>query len=224
MARRPRPALDANRARAEIRRILSNFLRLQPAQIRPVANIVGGKLYELFVLAKLLPELRARGWRVSFRGNTIMMFSSPGPIDAQRPHFELRRTPNGAAEFEIYTDINVGTLGSTNNRPRDRSAFHEIDIVVVPANTMGIPAHDLIALGIECKATANFEKSFVREVLGRRRELSYLVDAQPCMLDGSVLVRAEPASEYWLVYIDPTGNNYRLSPDFFSVDLKHWQP
>jgi len=67
------------------------------------------------------------------------------------------------------------------------------------------PKHNEIALGIECKAHANFDKSIVKEVLGVRRELSLLTNKVPSILTqcgGSPLeeVRADPSSEYWLTY------------------------
>lgn len=193
-----------------------------PAAIVQVANLVGGKLYELYALALLLEELQKRGWHVTFRGTQIQMQAGPGLIDPTSPHFELRRHSKGAVEFEVYTDIEVMTLGSTQIPVNDLSAYHEIDIVVVYAGTAGRPGVDRMVLGVECKGTANFSKAFVREVLGRRRELSYLDGGQPCLLDGQVPVRARPPSEYWLVYLDPDGDKYRQSPSAFSVELKHW--
>ena len=219
-----KPALDEAQARARIKSILATFKGMMPPKLAPISKLVGGKLYELYSLARLLAELRARGWYPYFQGRKIIFKGSPGVVDPNSPHFELQRSPRGQVEFEIYTDIEVGTIGSSHGQPRDLSAYHEIDIVIVPPNTVGRPPHDLVALGIECKATANFDKAFVREVLGRRRELSLLTAPQPCTLDQSLNVSANPASEYWLVYIDPAGDKYRLSPAYFSVELKHWKP
>ena len=222
MAKAPSPGLDEKKARAEIRRILTAIRGVLPPKLTPISQMVGGKLYELYALSRLLAELRSRGWNLYFKGQTIKMNGSPGAITTASPH--LRRAARGPVQYEIYTDIEVGTMGAAQNQPQDLSAYHEIDIVIVPPNVTGRPRHDVIALGIECKATANFSKAFVREVLGRRRELSLLAKAQPCTLDQSTLVPANPPSEYWLVYIDPAGNKYRLSPAFFGVELKHWQP
>lgn len=224
MAKSPKPPLDEAKARAEIRNILTAFQGLLPPKIAPVAKIVGGKLYELFVLSRLLVELRGRGWLVRFHGQSIKMSSSPGGVSSTKPHFELRSTSSASVQFEIYTDVEVGTIGASQNMPRDLSAYHEIDIVIVPAGTQGRPAYDEIVFGVECKGTAQFDKAFVREVLGRRRELSFITGEQDCLLDQSVGVRANPPSEYWLVYLDPAGDHYKLSPAYFSVELKHWQP
>ena len=141
-----------------------------------------------------------------------------GPHD---PHFEIRR---GHRTAQIHVDIEVRTLGSVLATVNDLSAYHEIDVVIVPPGTWGRPNPDQLLLGIECKAVANFDKAFVREVLGRRRELSLLQGPEPCPLDGTVDVPADPASEYWLAYIDPAGDNYRESPHVFGVEFKWWAP
>jgi hypothetical protein len=224
MARGKKSPLEAQKARAEIANIIGTFRSVLPMKLFALSNLVPGKLYELYALARLLIELRKRGWHVTFRGKQIEMPAGPGIIDPTRPHFELRQHSRGPVVFEIYTDIEVLTLGAHVTAVKDLSAYHEIDIVVVPKGTTGRPKVNAIALGIECKATANFDKAFVREVLGRRRELSFLTESLPCMLDGQVQVNANPPSEYWLVYIDPSGDNYRESPAAFSVMLKHWQP
>ena len=37
-------------------------------------------------------------------------------------------------------------------------------------------------------------------------------------------VRAEPASEYWLAFIDDDGLHYRESPAEFGIELRHIEP
>ena len=80
-----------------------------------------------------------------------------------------------------------------------------------------------------------FDKGIVKQVLGIRRELSYLSDSTVSNLEdffGSVMhvwpsspiVRADPPSLYWVAYIDPKGDDYRTSPGAFSIEFKHWQP
>jgi hypothetical protein len=126
----------------------------------------------------------------------------------------------------LYTDIQVATLGSVQPGASvtDLSEYHEIDVVVVEKGVVGMPRPDQLLIGLECKATANFSKSFVREALGRRRELSFYSGTWPCLLDGSQLIDAHPPSEYRLVFIDPAGLSYVESPAVFGVELEHWQP
>lgn len=37
----------------------------------------------------------------------------------------------------------------------------------------------------------------------------------------TILANAEPASEFWLAHIDPTGSNYAQSPVAFGIELAH---
>lgn len=221
-----KPGLSSAKAKAEIKSILDTVSGVTKDAMKPIGQLKGGKLYELFVLSQLLKVLRMRGFRPKFIGNKIKLKASPGGINLSDPHFELRHGHDGPPEFRVFTDIQVQTYGaSVLSTVTDYSGYHEIDLVVLLNNaTAGKPAHDQMALGVECKGTANFEKSFVREVLGRRRELSLLDNRTPCMLDGSVQLRANPASEYWLIYLDPTGDHYKQSPAFFDVRLEHWMP
>jgi hypothetical protein len=226
VAKARKPSLDVKKAQDEIEQIMGAFQGVLPHKLLPIFKLTGGKLYELYALSRLLAELRARGWFPYFKGARIELKASPGLIDPNSPHFELQRAPNSQPEYEIFTDIEVGTLGATLKPVNDYSRYHEIDLVVVPAGVTGRPDPEELAFGIECKATANFEKSFVREVLGRRRELSYIHDPLPCPLDLTLThtVPADPPSEYWLVYIDPAGDNYVESPAVFGVELKNWKP
>jgi hypothetical protein len=101
--------------------------------------------------------------------------------------------------------------------------------VVVSVNS-GYPKFNEIALGVECKAVANFSKSIVKEVLGVRRELCLFTgQQQPSTLTLSggsppENVRAAPPSEYWLAYTDPKGNQYQSSPSTFSIEFKNLIP
>lgn len=224
MAKIKKPSLDVTKAIAEIKAITAAFEGILPAKLKPIKKLVAGKVYELYALSRLLSELQMRGWAPRFLGATIDLKASPGGIDPTSPHFELAPTPGAPPEYKVFTDIEVMTLGSNHTPVTDFSGYHEIDLVVVPVGTSGRPLPDQLALGVECKATANFEKGFVREVLGRRRELSFFHQPLPCALDPSKSIRANPPSEYWLVYIDKAGDNYVQSPDVFAVELKHWQP
>lgn len=75
----------------------------------------------------------------------------------------------------LFVDIEFSTLGSGKAGSSDLSGTHELDIVVVTALT-ATPAHSDIALAVECKFVATFEKKIIKEALGVRRELSYLVN------------------------------------------------
>ena len=191
-----------------------------------VRDLSKGKLYELFVLAEVVDALALRGCTLQFRGASLKFKASPGKLKATDPHFEVR-TPHGD-HLWLFVDIEFDTLGHDRNHATDRSRRHELDIVLVRQNS-GYPTHQEVWFAVECKAVANFTKGLVKEVLGVRRELSFLRDAQPSVLSQSgahpsIDVPAEPASEFWLAHIDPKGSRYRQSPAAFGVDFRHIEP
>jgi hypothetical protein len=210
-------SLDAQAARRKIRSVLTGLGAHRKALA--LRGLTAGKLYELFVLSKLLLELRHRGHSFVFSHSTIRFKTGGGPIRAGDFHIDVLR--DGAVVGKIYTDVEVRTLGSTIGTVDDFSQYHETDIVVVTPNASSYPAPDELLLGIECKATAKFLKSHVREVLGRRRELSYYRGRFAAPLGGDVHVEADPHSEYWLCFLDHAGLRYTQSPAVFSVELKH---
>lgn len=193
-------------------------------------GLANGKLYELYVLSRVVEELANRGFRLQFIGTTLKFKAAPGYVHQTDPHFDL--LPPGATSpaFQLFTDIEIETLGSARLSHRDDGCHHELDIAVIDAGiSSGRPTHEQVALGVECKAVAGFGKNLVREALGLRRELSLLADDAPSRLAEALrslhpLVPARPPSELWVAFIDPKGMNYWRSPAVFGVDLKHWPP
>ncbi len=210
-----------------IQSIFGKYKKIATTDTKLLQSIADGKLYELFILSYVLENLRQRGFGLTFQGTTLKFKSSPGKIKLSDPHFQIN-SPHGP-DWRLFVDIEFETFGSTQSQTgNDKSLRHEIDIVVV-ATASGYPKYNEIALGIECKAHANFSKSIVKEVLGVRRELSLFQDKRPSKLTRSggappEDVHAEPASEYWLAYTDPKGNQYRSSPSAFSIEFKNLTP
>ena len=215
-------SLQEKAARLKIKKILSILGISTPGQ-KSIKKLLGGKLYELFVLSELLLDLSKTGYTFLFSSNTINFKTSGGPIKLGDFHVKVINSKNKTIGL-IYTDVEVRTLGWKLGSVSDLSQYHEIDVVVVKPNTTGYPEPTQLLLGIECKATAKFLKSHVREALGRRRELSMYNGPFPVLLHPLVSVMANPPSEYWLCFIDPAGKKYIQSPAVFSVDLKHWMP
>lgn len=191
-----------------------------------IQNLGDGKLYELYVLSEVVTMLAGRGCSLTFHGSSLKFKASPGKLKTRDPHFTVR-TPNGD-DLWLFVDIEFDTLGHGKTGASDNSRRHELDIILVAKNS-GFPAFGDIWFAVECKAVANFEKSLIKEVLGVRRELSYVTDDQPSFLSHSgalpvVDVPANPPSEFWLAHIDPKGLRYRQSPAAFGVDLRHIEP
>lgn len=191
-------------------------------------NKTRGKIYELYCLACTLRKLKHDyNIRVEFIGHSLDFKASPGRIDRSKSHFVLR---SNSSKFELHTNIEFQTLGSKQSiKQLDRSRHHELDIVVFDFGVNDRPSFDSIALGVECKANANFSKDIVRQVLGVRRELSLVARNRRTKLAVASnthvrVVSANPPSEYWLAYTDPSGNNYRLSPSTFGIEFMHWCP
>lgn len=223
-----------NRAQAEqrIQQIFGNYTNLQPADNALLQQLNDGKLYELFVLSHVVENLVQRGYQLNFRPNaqhpSVLQFkAAPGALKSSDSHFEVI-SPGGEL-YWLFVDIEFDTLGHAENSANDRSRRHEIDIMVCSVN-VGHPRHDQIALGVECKAWANFTKGLVKEALGVRRELCFLQSERDSMLSADpgvlqkVTVPAEPPSEFWLAFIDQGGTNYSQSPAVYGIELKHLQP
>lgn len=218
---------DKAKAKAEIRKF---FINHRASAKKATASASDGKVYELYCLVETLDWLKSQySVSIRFKGSTVDFKASPGNIDRSRSYFEI--TGFGQT-LELHTDIEIQTLGANLlGGSADNSGYHEIDLVLIDSSVPDgqKPQHDQLFLGVECKAHANFGKGIVKQVLGIRRELSFLHDAY-CELDvlfGSSAnrrMKARPASLYWLAFTDPKGLNYSQSPGAFAIDFKHWRP
>ena len=219
--------MDKSQAINAITSIFGRYRRLTPTDQGLLSALSLGKLYELFVLSELLIDLRHRGFFIHFvAGPTLKFKASPGKIKLADPHFRLIAPDR--TQLGLFVDIEFHTLGKSISNTADYSDRHELDIVLVDATT-DYPNHRNILLAVECKSTASFEKSIVREALGIRRELSLLtgdVDSRLTRLGGGrpVSVPADPPSEFWLAYIDRTGTDYAQGPGAFGIEFRHLQP
>ena len=209
----------------EVKNIFSGYKKLQPTDKLILKALNDGKLYELYVLSLVVEDLANRGFTLVFKGKSLQFKGGHGKIKKADPHFEITAPQSNTPSRYLFVDIEFETFGSTQISVTDKSLRHEVDIVVVDID-QGYPTHANIDLGVECKAVANFMKSILKEVLGVRRELSLLTAQAPSslsVLGGAppVYVPANPASEYWLSYIDPAGDSYQESPQAFGVQFKH---
>lgn len=221
--------LNAARARQEIRDLISIFQGRRAAHDPRIAKLKRGKLYELFVLAWLLSEIRGRGFIITLHGTVLSLKQSPGAIQPNDSYFEISH-PASHQRFRIYTDIEVRTLGSSIVPTTDLSGYHEIDIVVVKDSAIGRPQYNQLALGVECKSNFKFKKSILKEALGIKREISYFQDIKsPSILAKAALayqpeVPSFPESEYFVCYFDSDGNRYTESPAAFGIEFKLLKP
>ena len=218
--------MNQAQATATIKSIFQRYRKLTPSDRNLLDALNQGKLYELYVLAEVLDDLQIRGCRLQLNARTLRFKGAPGRIKIEDPHFRVI-APDGTPLW-LFVDIEFNTLGKAETNAADDSSRHALDIVLVDT-TDGYPEHDNILLAVECKSAATFHKGIVKEVLGIRRELSYLdwPDASSLTSLGArpvVVVRARPASELWLAFVHAKGNRYTDSPDAFSIDFKHIEP
>ena len=218
--------MDKNQAIHAITSVFHRYRRLTPTDQGLLSALSQGKLYEMYVLSELLIDLRRRGFLLRFSGQTLKFKQAAGKIKVADPHFRLT-APNGTSLW-LFVDIEFLTLGKLLSNTTDLSDRHELDIVLVDA-TPDYPNPRNILLAVECKSTANFGKSIVKEALGIRRELSFLqrdVPSRLTRLGGRrpIVVPANPASEFWLAYVDAVGTSYLQSPGVFGIHFKHIQP
>ena len=210
----------------KIEALFSAYKTLEAADTAHLEGLGKGKLYELYVLSELVRDLKQRGCVLAFRGSNIVFKAAPGKIKTSDPHFVV--TAPDSTQSRIFVDIEFEAMGALSFPPStgpDLSSRHELDLVVVDTRSP-YPSFQEVLLGVECKSLADFGKDVVKEALGIRRELSLLVPPQPSLLSKAgtspgVDVPAEPASEFWLAYDDPKGNNYRSSPAAFGIAFRH---
>lgn len=228
--------MTMDKAAAE-KAITGYFAKHSACMKATLTKSTGGKIYELFCLAKTLEWLRSTyGVSIRLVNGTIVNFkASPGNIDRSRSYFVISKD---GRHLELHTDIQVRTLGASMiGGWCDKSGYHEIDLVLIDPSVpdVSMPQHDQVLLGVECKSHAKFEKGILKQVLGIRRELSLLSQPTVSKLEhsfgpvmhsghGSPMVNANPASLYWVTYVDPKGDDYKISPSSFSIEFKHWQP
>lgn len=219
--------IDRAAAEIAIKSLFAQYKhQLSTTDEETLKKVSDGKLYELYVLSVLTKELKKRGATLKFHGGNIKFKGAPGKIKASDPHFTVK-LPNGK-NLWLFVDIEFRTLGSAFTGATDNSNMHELDIVLVEVDD-GYPTHEEIWLAVECKAVANFEKWILKEALGVRRELSLKQEVQKsrlseCGLSPEVEFTANPASEFWLAFIDPNGLSYSESPKAFGIEFRHIQP
>jgi hypothetical protein len=168
-------------------------------------------------------------FQVTLPGSSeVRLKASGGAINRGFPHFELTHRINNAVRLEVWTDVEFRTLSATQRgAPASRGDYHELDIVVTPAGlpTGHRPTPGEVIIGVECKHTT-YQKRLFREILGVRRELSYLQQTQPTPFRRwpRPSVPADPASCLMAYSTDPQITSFREPAAFFGVDLSFHAP
>ncbi|UII32193.1 hypothetical protein LVD17_00040 [Fulvivirga ulvae] len=189
-----------------------------------------GKIYEAFVLSLIIQELveKENLYITLENDKNLTLQSGPGKIDRTKPHFSVYRTHSDYCRNrkmgELWTDVEFLALSykATKASTPTNGEFHELDIVFTKPDVSGRPKHSDIILGVECKATA-YGKNLLREILGIRRELSYLKKRQKTHFNTwpALHVNANPPSCLLVYGTDPRLKNYSKPGKLFSIGFHY---
>lgn len=216
--------------RDEIQNVLRNIFRRHLGASALVtqglvpSNLPGGKLYEAFVLSKIVQRLAIEeGFSLVLVGGTsIRLKTSRGPINPSYPRIQLRRENRLFAE--LWTDVEFLSMSYCVNGARALTSgdYHELDILIVDAGSSGRPRFDQIWLGVECKNTG-YGKDLLREILGVRREMSLVTDAKVTRFQNwpRTTVPANPPSCLMVYSSDDGVMDYAAPGLMFGIDFVH---
>ena len=171
--------------KTEFSQAIDKFVLHNRAFPEELLSTARGKLYEGFTLAYLIKQLSEKeGYRfILLNGTEIRLKSKGGPINRSFPHFLV--TKGDLIIGELHTDIEFLTTSYENRgngtEPLTKGDYHEIDIVLVKRHSPGRPRPSDILIAVECKDTS-YEKYYLREALGIRRELGYSTMGNPIPL------------------------------------------
>jgi hypothetical protein len=188
-------------------------------------SLTAGKLYEAHVLSLVIEALSVHeGYQIVLKNSTLLpLKSAPGPINRIYAYFELRR--NGSLRAEMWTDVEFLSLSCDqreNTYSPGKGDYHELDIIVAKSGVSGRPRHSHIWLGVECKNTG-YTKSLLKEILGIRRELSFLRAEQPTRFTTwpRPMVPADPPSCLIVYSTDEAVTGYCSPGAVFGIDFVH---
>jgi hypothetical protein len=190
----------------------------------------GGKIYEAYVLSLVVRDLsRHEGCKLTLvNGADIQLRTSHGPIDGSYSRIKVERQHSIVGE--IWTDIEFTSLSYWRD-PKNSSKLgakpppgsrHELDIILTTSNPEHYPTPDQVLIGIECKHTP-YQKRMLREILGVRRELSYLNRPQATSFLNwpRSSVPAEPNSCLLAYSSSRLINNFTEPGTTFGIDFIH---
>lgn len=184
-----------------------------------------GKLYEASVLANICMHLNiAEGCTISLQRGSSVRFKQKGThLNRAKPYFlvnDRHGTHMGEIHLNTYFEgVSKHTIPG-NSAPGD---YHELDIVMIRPNVTGNVTHQDVLLAVEAKNTV-IQKSTIRELLGFRRELSFLTANQSTAFATwpTNLIPANPNSVHLLYTSDNTAiGDYQNNCNIFGTMIIH---
>lgn len=213
-------AININTAINRINQILNPLLGFSPS-IPITAQSSHGKVYEFLVLFEFLSVLqRNEGANIYLQNSNLPLTCNLNPGQIHRNHnFINLRLPSNQ-HFEVHLNIEFLTISSTTqyNGNGNLSDLHELDIAVIFPGCTRHPSYDQIVIGIECKDTT-VNKGHIRNMLGLRRELSYLNSPQTNYFtsQGLQVSNSNPPSLLLFYCSDAKVTNYEKSGIQFDI-------
>lgn len=213
--------------KSRISNILENSLAISAAQssmLLPISALQG-KLYEASVLAEICHRLNVdEGFNLRLiNNNSVMLKQKGGPVNRDYPYIEVYSS--GLLVAELWTDIEFTTMSHNingSNRILTRQDYHELDIALTFPNISERPSFEQIYMAVECKNT-KIEKRIIREILGYRRELSFLSNNERTFFSNfpTNLVPSSPSSVHMFYCSDRNVLHYYNNCKIFGTFLIH---
>ena len=217
--------MNVKQIKARITRAFKQYASA-PARSRfdPIPKaLTAGKLYESYVLGLVAAQLSIKeGLQLRLMAGTqLRLKSSPGPINRRFPRIDVYRGQNCIAE--LWTDVEFLTLSCVRRSGQyspTQGDYHELDIVMLKPGCNGRPTYEMISLAIECKNTG-YSKSLLKEILGIRRELSFLSEEQRTCFNSwpHTMIPADPPSCLLVYSTDDNVIQYSKPGDVFGIDF-----
>jgi hypothetical protein len=216
--------------KARIKSILNTHASVAPSRtlkLLPISSLQG-KLYEADVLSQICKNLAQKEKLniVLIGGRELRLRQKGGAIDRKRyPYFKVN---NGSKIIgDLFTDVYFNTLSyhsKGSSLPQTRGDYHELDIALVDSKAIDYPKFDEILLAVECKNTT-IKKSIIRELLGFRRELSFLHHPSATKFSTWPInqVNANPSSVHMLYCSDIKVNDFKSNCLEFGIILEHYK-
>jgi len=196
-------------------------LRGQGSAMAEVTSLRDGKMFEVLVLVWLFRKLTESGYTVVAVNGTILELSSnPGSIDTNAMHFDVM--VDGDTVAKIWNNVQflgTGYSAAVTNAEREPLStplapdYHELDIAVtMPEVTNGLIPMEKVLIAIECK-DRRLDKGMLRQVLGLRRELSFMRESdngwESIPIEGfSTITSQSPPSRLFLCSSHPLPDGY----------------
>lgn len=152
---------------------------ITPAARKAAVARAQGKAYELQVLLHILQKMGGHGYKLSCDVPSGVLTFGGSPCRPNLPQHNWICAEMGANELQIWVSVQFRTLSHQLRDPPaqvKQADRHEIDVGVYRVLTgKSYPNLSQIVFAASCKS-GGWNKAYVREALGLRRELGYLSD------------------------------------------------